>query len=152
MLLVVALNLVRTAAIDRVDGADEQAAAGAIWDAYLGDLRTAGWILAGCGAVVAAAAASLIRPVDISVPLRRAAAWVTGEPRRPALRVLRGAVTRRGRRRRASSRATRSCSSWSRSPGVYLVYAGADRDPARDLPAAGGGAGGHGRARGSPGA
>ena len=92
VLLVVVLNLVRTAAIDRVNGADEQAAAGAIWDAYLGDLRTAGWILAGCGAVVAAAAASLIRPVDISVPLRRAASWVTGEPVRPAMRILRGAV------------------------------------------------------------
>ena len=42
------------------------------------------------GAVVAAAAASLIRPVELHVPLRRAAALVATEPRRPWLRVLRG--------------------------------------------------------------
>ena len=35
-----------------------------MWDAFLGDLRTAAWIVAGAGAIVAAAAASLIRPVD----------------------------------------------------------------------------------------
>ena len=67
-----------------------RAAAGAVWDAFLGDLRTAAWILAGSGAVVAAAAASLIKPVDIREPLRRVAGWVTTEPRSPALRLLRG--------------------------------------------------------------
>ena len=53
-------------------GPEDRAAAGAVWDAFLGDLRTAAWILAGAGAVVAAAAASLIRPVDLGEPLRRA--------------------------------------------------------------------------------
>ncbi len=92
VLLVVLLNLARSAAIGSVDGADEQDAVAGIWDAYLGDLRTAGWILAGCGAVVAAAAASLIRPVDIREPLARAASWVAAEPQGTGGRVLRGAL------------------------------------------------------------
>ena len=81
----------RPIAIDQVDGPENRAAAGAVWDAFLGDLRTAAWILAGSGAVVAAAAASLLKPVDVRVPLRRAAAWVSREPEHPALKVLRGA-------------------------------------------------------------
>src|SRR5204863_3281993 len=40
------------------------------------------------GAVIAAAAASLLRPLDVGEPLRRGAAWVRREPTRPALRVL----------------------------------------------------------------
>jgi hypothetical protein len=46
-------------------------------------------ILAGSGAVVAAAAASLIRPVGVRPVLRRAAGWVATEPAGPAPRVLR---------------------------------------------------------------
>jgi hypothetical protein len=92
LLLVVLLAVARSAAIGSVDAGDEQAAVAAVWDAYLGDLRSTGWILAGCGAVVAAAAASLIRPVDIRVPLRLAFAWVAAEPQRPAGRLLRGAL------------------------------------------------------------
>jgi hypothetical protein len=90
VLLVVAYAIVRSLAIDQVDGPEEQAAAGAVWDAFLGDLRTAAWILAGSGAVVAAAAASLLKPVDAREPLRRAAGRLAREPRHPALRVLRG--------------------------------------------------------------
>jgi hypothetical protein len=90
VLLVVAYGVVRSLAIDRVEGPEARAAAGAVWDAFLGDLRTAAWILAGAGAVIAAAAASVIRPVDVREPLRRAAAWVATEPGHPALRVLRG--------------------------------------------------------------
>jgi MFS family permease len=92
VLLVVAYGVLRALVADQVDGPDEQAAARAVWDAFLGDLRTAGWILAGSGAVVAAAAASLIRPIDVGEPLRRATAWVLKEPERPALRVVRGAA------------------------------------------------------------
>jgi hypothetical protein len=92
VLLVVLLNVARSAAIGHVDGADEQDAVAGVWDAYLGDLRTTGWILAGCGAVVAAAAASLIRPVDIREPLGRAASWVAAEPEGTGGRVLRGVL------------------------------------------------------------
>jgi hypothetical protein len=90
VLLVVAYGLVRSLAIDRVEGPENRAAAAAVWDAFLGDLRTAVLVLAGSGAVIAAAAASLIRPVDLREPLRKAAGWLTSDPRHPALRVLRG--------------------------------------------------------------
>jgi uncharacterized membrane protein HdeD (DUF308 family) len=69
---------------------DDRDAAAAIWDVYAGDLRTAGWVLAAVGAVVAAAAASLLPPVGLEPALRRAAGWATTEPGRPVLRALRG--------------------------------------------------------------
>jgi hypothetical protein len=90
VLLVVVYSLARSIAVDHVDGPDEQAAARAVWDAFLGDLRTAAWILAACGVVVAAAAASLIEPRPFGEPLRVAGRWLATEPRRPVLRVLRG--------------------------------------------------------------
>ena len=55
-----------------------------------GDLRTGGLDRRRLGAVIAAAAASLIRPVDLREPLGAAFDWVTTEPRRPVMRVLRG--------------------------------------------------------------
>ena len=91
MLLIVAYGVTRSLALDRIDQPEERAAAGAVWDAFLGDLRTAAWILAGVGAVVAATAASVIRPVEIDEPLRRLGRWIVTEPGRPALRALRGA-------------------------------------------------------------
>jgi hypothetical protein len=90
VLVVVAYGIVRSIAVHHVEGAEDRAAAGAVWDAYLGDLRTLGWIVAGSGAVIAAAAASLIRPIDLGEPLRRAFTWAVTEPQRPALRALRG--------------------------------------------------------------
>jgi hypothetical protein len=88
-LLVVAYDVARSVALNHVEGAEARAAAGAIWDAFLSDLRGAAWILAGSGAVVAAAAASYIRPLDIREPLWRVGRWVAAEPRHPALRALR---------------------------------------------------------------
>jgi hypothetical protein len=90
IVLVVGLGVARAAVTDAEEAPDASAAAGAVWDAFLGDLHTGAWILAGSGAVVAAAAASLIRPVDINEPLRRAAVWVTTEPTRPAMKAVRG--------------------------------------------------------------
>jgi hypothetical protein len=90
VVLIVAYGVLRSVAIDQVEGPDGRAAAAAVWDAFLGDLRTAAWILAGSGAVIAAAAASLIRPVDVREPLRRAAGWIATQPRKPALRLVRG--------------------------------------------------------------
>ncbi|MGZ6643502.1 MAG: hypothetical protein ACXVFT_16975 [Solirubrobacteraceae bacterium] len=66
-----------------------RAATGAVWDAFLGDLRHFGWMLAAVGAIVAAAAASLIQPVAIDPPLRAAWRAVAREPHTPALRLLR---------------------------------------------------------------
>jgi hypothetical protein len=48
-LLVVAYSIARSAAVNHLEEPDEQAAARAVWDAFLGDLRTEGWILAGSG-------------------------------------------------------------------------------------------------------
>jgi hypothetical protein len=90
VVLVVAYGVARSLAIGQVEGPESQAAAGAVWDAFLGDLRTAAWILAGCGAVISAAAASLIRPVDLRDPLRETARWLAREPTGSAFRVLRG--------------------------------------------------------------
>jgi hypothetical protein len=91
VLLLVLYTVLRSVAIDHVEGAENRAAAGAVWDAFLADFRTGAWIVAASGAVIAASAASLIRPVDLREPLGRAFAWLTTEPRRPALRALRGA-------------------------------------------------------------
>src|SRR3954447_843851 len=91
-LVVVACLIGRSLALNQLEVPEERAAAGAVWDAFLTDLRTAGWILAASGAIVAASAASLIRPVDIGEPLRVAARAIAREPARPALRVLRGVV------------------------------------------------------------
>ena len=92
VVLAVAYGVARGVVAGKFAGADAQAAARAVWDAFLGDLRTAAWILAGSGAVIAASAASLIRPVDPSIQLRRAVSRLTREPARPALRALRGAT------------------------------------------------------------
>ena len=89
VLLVVALGVLRSLALDSVDGPEARDAAGAVWDAFLGDLRTAAWIMAGCGAVVAAAGSSYLAPAGLGAPLRRAAALVATEPERPLLRWLR---------------------------------------------------------------
>jgi hypothetical protein len=88
--IVVAYGITRSIAVDHVQGPDQQAAAGAVWDAFVGDLRTEGWLLAGAGAVMAAAASSLIRPLPFGEPVRVAAGWVAREPERTAWRVVRG--------------------------------------------------------------
>ncbi|HEY1358799.1 MAG TPA: hypothetical protein VGF21_10880 [Thermoleophilaceae bacterium] len=90
VLLVLVYVILRSLAIDHVETPEGRAAAGAVWDAFLGDLKTAAWIMAGSGAVIAAAAASLLRPLDIREPLRAAAARIARRPSRPAFRVLRG--------------------------------------------------------------
>jgi hypothetical protein len=87
--IVVVLAAVRAVAVGKVSGADEREAAGAVWDAYLSDLRTWGWVVAISGAVVAAAAASLIRPVAVEGPLRAGWRLATTEPARPVVRALR---------------------------------------------------------------
>ena len=89
-LVVVAYSILRSVAVGHVQGPDEQAAARAVWDAFLGDLRTEGWILAAAGAVMAAAASSLVKPLPFGAPVRVAAAWIAREPERTVWRVVRG--------------------------------------------------------------
>jgi hypothetical protein len=106
-----------------VEGAQEQAAADAIWDAFLGDLRTAAWILAGAGAIIAAAAASLLKPVDIGGPLRRTAAWVATEPQRLSLRIVRALALIAGGVLVLTQRDALLALIFTVA-GVYLIYAG----------------------------
>jgi len=89
VVLIVSLAVGKSMAAGAFDGPDEQAASRAVWDAFFGDLRTWGWIIAGSGAIVAAAAASLIRPVEVEPWLRRAAGWLTTEPERTWVRAAR---------------------------------------------------------------
>ena len=84
LFIVVAYTVARALLVD--------GAAAGVWDAYLGDLRAFGWLLAGTGAVVAAAAASLIAPVDIERPLRVAWRLATTEPHTTTLRLIRAAT------------------------------------------------------------
>ena len=102
-LIVVAYGITRSVAVGHVHGPDQQAAARAVWDAFLGDLRTEGWILAGAGAVIGrgrivAGQAAAVRPAG---PGGRRRGWRASR-RRPAWRVVRGRRVRRGRRARRS--------------------------------------------------
>ena len=90
VVVAIAYAVARSYVLGTVDGSDEKAAAGAVWSAFFGDLRSAAWVLAGSGAVVAASASSLIRPGRLGDLARRAVEVVTTEPDRPALRALRG--------------------------------------------------------------
>jgi hypothetical protein len=92
VLLLVAYGVLRSLAIGQVDGPGQRAAAAAVWDAFLKDLRSATLILTVSGVVVAAVAASLIKPVELGEPLRRAGAWLRTEPTGARVRVLRGVI------------------------------------------------------------
>ena len=88
--LIVAYAITRSAVVGQLDTPEEQDAARGVWDAFLGDLRTEAWILAGAGAVLAAAASSLVKPLPFGEPIRVAAAWVAREPESRVRRALRG--------------------------------------------------------------
>jgi len=123
IVIVVGYAAVRSIALERVSGAENREAAAAVWDAFLADLRTAGWVLAGSGAVLAAAAASLLRPVEIEPALRRLRRWMVSEPSTPALRALRGlALILAGAL--VVARPTAVLTLLTTLAGVYLVYAG----------------------------
>jgi hypothetical protein len=89
VVIVVAYLAAREIVLAGIADPDERAAAAAVWSAFLGDLRTLGWVLAGAGCVVAAAAASLIRPIELEA--RVAAVWrrATREPRTTAGKLVR---------------------------------------------------------------
>ena len=90
--IVVAYTVGRAIATGSIRGPEEQDAAAGVWDAFLGGLRTLGWLLAACGAVVAAAAASLIAPIEVEGPLRAAWRGATTDPDATWLRLLRAAA------------------------------------------------------------
>jgi hypothetical protein len=89
VLVLIGYAVARALALGTVGEPDDRVAAGEVWNAFLGDLRTTGWLLAGAGAVVAAAAQSLLRPVAVEAPLRAAWRMATTEPVAPLLRLTR---------------------------------------------------------------
>jgi hypothetical protein len=88
----VAYGVGRSIALDAIGQTGPRDAAAGLWDAYLADLRTSLLILAGVGAVVAAAASSLLRPVDLAAPARKAWELLTTVPETTSGRVLRGVL------------------------------------------------------------
>jgi hypothetical protein len=92
VVVVVAYTIARAVVLDTFHDPDSRAAAAAVWGSFLGDLRTFGWVLAGSGAVVAAAAASVVRPVAIEGALARAWRIATTEPQATWLRLVRAAA------------------------------------------------------------
>ena len=89
VLAAVALGVARALVLVRIDEAAVRDAANAIWGVFLDDLRLALFLLAGCGTVIAAAASSLLEPVDVGTRLERARDLITRVPERPWLRALR---------------------------------------------------------------
>ena len=90
--IVVLHTVARAIVVDRLSGPDSRDATAGVWDAFLGDLRSLGWLLAGSGAVIAAAAASLIQPIAIEGSLRAAWRVAATEPEATWLRLLRAAA------------------------------------------------------------
>ncbi len=88
----VGLRALNVVALNGSEPGETRDAIGAVWDAYFGDLHTALLLFAAAGAVVTAAASSLLRPVDIGAPLRRGWDVVSAVPESTRLRVLRAVV------------------------------------------------------------
>ena len=77
----------RVVVLARFDDPEDHAAAAAVYAGFLGDLRNLGFVVAGAGAIVAAAAASLIDPETFEAPVMRAWRIATTEPKRRGLRA-----------------------------------------------------------------
>jgi hypothetical protein len=88
-LAVIALNFTRGLVLAAIDETAIRDAAAGVWSAFLGDLARGLLVLAACGAIVAAAASSLLRPLDATPPLRRAWELATATPSNPWLRAIR---------------------------------------------------------------
>jgi len=88
----VALGVGRAIVLRGIDDTALRDAVDAIWGVFLDDLRTALYLFAACGAVIAAAASSLLRPVDATGYLQRAWSWVATVPEDRRRRVVRALV------------------------------------------------------------
>jgi hypothetical protein len=88
-IVVIAYQIGRSVALGRFSAPEDRAAAGEIWDAFLVDLRTWALVALAAGTIVAAAAASVLRPVDVRQPLQRAWEAVTVTPTGTWRRVAR---------------------------------------------------------------
>lgn len=85
----VAHGVIREIVLARIGSEQVRAAIDGVWGAFGDDLNWTLFLFAGCGTVIAAAASSLLRPVDIGYPLRRSAELLGRVPERTWLRVVR---------------------------------------------------------------
>lgn len=92
LLVLVGLAVLRVLTVDQVVDPEARGAAAAIWDAFLGGLRTSAWVVTAGGVVIATAAASLVRPIDATTPLRWLGRRIGSEPRGTVGRLSRAAL------------------------------------------------------------
>lgn len=88
--IAVGLPIGRYVVEQQVGGGTVGSAAGAVWDALLGDLANWAYALVAVGLVVWLTAASVLRRVPLPELTRRAWAWAMRPPRRSAEAVFRG--------------------------------------------------------------
>ncbi|HEY7632526.1 MAG TPA: hypothetical protein VH817_17605 [Thermoleophilaceae bacterium] len=89
VVVVIACTVARAIVLARFHDPESRAAAAAVWGVFVDDLRTWGWVLAGSGAIVAAAAHSVLKPIAIEGTLREGWQFITTEPKATWLRVAR---------------------------------------------------------------
>jgi hypothetical protein len=89
-LAVAAYAIGQEVAARAVDGETNREAVGAVWSSMLGDLRDASLALCFAGAILAGAAASLTRPIDIPRALGRVREVLAWRPASRAEQILRG--------------------------------------------------------------
>jgi hypothetical protein len=86
---IAALGVGRALLLARVEDPGVREAADAVWGVFFDDLRMALFLFAACGAVVAAAASSLLAPVDLRSRLEHYRDRIAQVPERGWLRALR---------------------------------------------------------------
>jgi hypothetical protein len=91
IVLLLAYHVLRAGVLHRVP-TGSRAAGSALWSAFGDGLRNGLFIYAGAGAVLAAAAASVVRPVELGAPLRRARRFVETVPESRVARLARAAA------------------------------------------------------------
>ncbi len=125
IVVVLAYVIARAIVLAHFNDPEDRAAAGAVWSAFLGDLRTLGWVLAGSGAVVAAAATSRLRPLELEGRFKKAFGLVATEPQRTGLKIVRavGLIVAGGLVVAQPSTALQVAATLV---GVYLIYLGAE--------------------------
>ena len=89
VVLILAYQIGRSVALGKVHEPGPRAAAGAVWDTFLQELRTMLVIVAGAGVILLAALNSVFRPVGLEDRLATAWRWMTTVPERPRARVVR---------------------------------------------------------------
>jgi hypothetical protein len=92
VVLILAYQIGRSVVLGKVSEPGPKAAAGAIWDTFLQQLRTMLLIVAGAAVILLAALNSAFRPIGLEDRLAGAWRWATTTPQRPRARAVRALV------------------------------------------------------------